>query len=95
MKKMTEKEIRFTEDAWAIAQNKDLKDFDIQQAALEILAYMMKKDEKLTNQGTFEHRTSTRMRRMRGMVLMVLDELEIVEKEKQNANQTQNQNSQK
>lgn len=83
-KKMIEQEISFTEDAWAIAKSKDLKDFDIKQSALEVLAYMMKKNEILTNQGKFEHRTSTRMRRMRGMVLMVLDELENSNKEKQN-----------
>lgn len=97
MAKITEAEKLFTDEAWKVAQSKSLNELDIKSSALNIIAYFMKKNADLTKSGYLLDKNSESLilKRMRALVFLVLDELENNKQEKENANQTQNQNSPK
>lgn len=74
-KKMEENEIAFTEKAWELASQKaSLSEFDIEKAGLEIVGYFQKKECLPGEMG------GLKLRRIRGMVFLILEELSEIEK---------------
>lgn len=71
-KKMTLQEKQFADQAWELAKGKESpSEFHIKEAALEIVGYFQKR-------GDFKGRSveGLSLRRLRGMVHLILDELE-------------------